>query len=307
MSPSNRNIYTYLDPSSTTLVTFKTDSASPTTAQARMINYLQAAPTTVDPTASESANIINYIRGSQVTSWRDRSATQLKSGAYVTNQWKLGDVISSTPRMQTGQPLHKYDKKAQDGGYEDTSYKAFTTTGTTSNYARRGMVYSGANDGMLHAFRLGTLTMLPGSPPLADLAQLSGGTSSNPLGGEEWAFIPRSALPYLRYLADPLNYNHIYYVDGTPSLVDASINKPTYADATTCAESNYWNCFKDPVNGNNWKTLVVGSMGLGGASRIKGDGCTNCVKTPITDPNDSSLGLGYSSYFALDITRPVFQ
>jgi type IV pilus assembly protein PilY1 len=305
MSAASRNIYTYLDPSSTTLVTFKSDSATPTTTQARLLPYLQAAPTSVDSTASEAANIISYIRGSQVVSWRDRSATQLKSGSYVTNQWKLGDVISSTPRMQTGQPLHQYHGKPVDGGYGDLSYKAFVNS---SNYKdKRGMVYSGANDGMFHAFKLGTLSMMGGSPPAGDLAQLTGGTAGNPLGGEEWAYIPRSALPYLRYLADPKNYNHIYYVDGTPSLVDASIKKPTYSDSTTCSETYYWNCPKDTVNGNNWKTVVIGAMGIGGASRIKGSSCTNCVQTPITDPADSSLGLGYSSYFALDITGQYFN
>jgi len=38
-------------------------------------------------------------------------------------------------------------------------------------------------------------------------------------------------------------------------------------------------------------------MGLGGACRNLGSTCTNCIKTPATD-------LGYSSYFAIDVTDP---
>ena len=46
-------------------------------------------------------------------------------------------------------------------------------------------------------------------------------------------------------------------------------------------------------------------MRYGGACRKKGIACnsgSDCVNTPIVDPADGSKGLGYSSYFALDIT-----
>jgi len=46
-------------------------------------------------------------------------------------------------------------------------------------------------------------------------------------------------------------------------------------------------------------------MGLGGASRSPSATCVNCVKTPINDPTDPTKGVGYSSYFALDITDPL--
>jgi type IV pilus assembly protein PilY1 len=55
----------------------------------------------------------------------------------------------------------------------------------------------------------------------------------------------------------------------------------------------------------SWKTILIGGMKLGGACRKTGDSCTGCVKTPILDPSDVSKGLGYSSYFALDITDPT--
>ena len=154
------------------------------------------------------------------------------------------------------------------------------------------MVYVGANDGMLHAFKLGTLDVTPAG----DLKATLSGTG---LGDESWAFIPKNVLPYLKYLADP-NYSHLYVMDGSTSVVDASIGKPG-----TCSETYYWNCPKDYTSGtgNTWRTVLIGSMGIGGASRNVSDGCADlstsgsCVKTPID-------GVGYSSYYALDVTDP---
>ena len=57
---------------------------------------------------------------------------------------------------------------------------------------------------------------------------------------------------------------------------------------------------------NSWRTILIGGMRTGGACRKTGVACngstTDCVNTPKTDPSDSTKGLGYSSYFALDVT-----
>ena len=290
-TPSSRNIFTSLSGTSTTLTPF--NSAN----QVALAPYLQAAPSSVDATGVEAGNIVSYIRGSQVASFRDRTATI----STTTNQWKLGDIISSTPRAQSTQPIGSYNISTASRGYNDVSYQMFLNS-ASNHYSSRGMVYTGANDGMLHAFRLGTLSMLPGPD---QIATLTGGTTANPLGGEEWAFIPRNALPYLRYQADP-NYAHVYSVDGVPELLDVSIVKPT-----GCTETNYWDCAQDTVNGSNWKTVLFAGMGVGGASRAKGTACNNsttdCVNTPITDPADSTKGLGYSSFFALDVNGQYFN
>ena len=102
------------------------------------------------------------------------------------------------------------------------------------------------------------------------------------------------ALPYLQYLADE-DYCHLYYVDTPSTVIDVSIGG-NYNDPKT-------------TTSNSWRTVLIGGMGLGGASKITGSSCTTglagtCVKTPILDPSDASKGLGYSSYFALDITTP---
>ena len=51
--------------------------------------------------------------------------------------------------MVSSVPLNTYQKT-----YNDQTYDAFTKTDT---YKDRGMVFVGANDGMLHAFKLGKL------------------------------------------------------------------------------------------------------------------------------------------------------
>jgi len=221
--------------------------------------------------------------------------------------WRLGDVVSSTPKLLANIPLNSY-ASATPTGYNDSTYEKFTKS---QNYQDRGMVFVGSNDGMLHAFKLGKLVeMHVGS----DKARLEG----SDLGKEEWAFIPRNALPYLRYTKEP-DYSHLFLVDGGTVLFDASINAPIDNDMVKypgCDAAHYWKCLKKTVtdvstkalelNKSSWRTILIGSTGLGGAGRNNvGSGyCyaatngTNCVKTPVD-------GVGYSSYFALDVTDPV--
>jgi len=279
-SATTRTLYTQL---AGTLLSF---TALDTT-QAAVQQYLQAS------SKDEADKIISFIKGEEPgTGYRKRSV----SIGGESNVWKLGDIVSSTPRLQSTQPIGSFQLKSPLG-YNDGTYKAFTSS---DGYQNRGMVYAGANDGMLHAFKLGKLTV-KGSGIAGNVkARLSG----NNLGQEQWTFIPRNVLPYLKYLGD-ISYqdNHIFYVDGTTQLFDVSVAKPT-----GCTESNYWQCAK-AGDGSSWRTYLIGGMGLGGASRKFGDStCTDktaagtCVKTPILDPADNTKGVGFSSYYALDVT-----
>jgi type IV pilus assembly protein PilY1 len=241
---------------------------------------------------TEADKIIAYTKGVDQAGYRSRTVTY----GSDTRVWKLGDIISSTPKLQSSVQLNTYNLLPSSGGYKDLSYNAFVNR---SEYSQRGMVYVGANDGMLHAFRLGNLDV---TPNMSQKATLSGTN----LGEEYWAFIPRNALPYLRYLGDTnyTGYNHLYFVDGSVMINDVSIGKPA-----GCSETSYADCAKDTANGSNWRTVLIGSMGLGGATKIKGTGCktTTCVETPALDPADNTKGLGYSSYFALDVTDQYFD
>ena len=246
--------------------------------------------------ATEEDKIINYIRGTEQSGYRNRTVTIGGS----TGVWRLGDIISSTPRLQSNARLNGYHLPPPVG-YKDSSYQRYLDS---NEYKTRGMGYVGANDGMLHAFNLGVLK----AGTTKDVTSFITGSD---FGKEMWTYIPRNALPYLKYLADP-EYDHLYYVDASPSLNDVSIE---VTEGTGCTDAAYWLCTKQTVyqagtdsttkeldlDKTSWRTVLLGAMGLGGASRNTTDACsasTDCVKTPIAN-------VGYSSYFALDVTTPT--
>lgn len=266
--------------------------------------YLNVA----DATAAE--NLINWVHGLDTASYRSRTVQienlpHTSPPTYQTGTWRLGDIISSTPRVQSTVKLNTYDM-LYPAGYSDYSYETFMNS---KDYKSRGMVYVGGNDGMLHAFNLGILSVESSGFQKATL------TGAN-LGREEWAYIPKHTLPYLKYLADP-GYSHIYSIDGRTLIFDASIG---YTGTGTCVRATYNTCDKNKrssvVNSstnyldatkNTWRTVVIGGMGIGGASTKTCAAGADCVQTPITDPGDlvNNPGLGYSSYFALDVTNPA--
>ncbi len=305
---SDRAIYTPLNASQALTAAANSFSVGAPTPDNTAV--LRPLLNTDDTTASAAVNnqladnIVNYIRGTDLADYIYTVGTSTVGVSYrprtvqidlnndnnitdtsvpvsgvamnetVPNVWKLGDIVDSTPKIASWAPLNNYDTK-----WSDSSYKSFISSAT---YTTRGTVYVGANDGMLHAFNLGTLQYTwSGQNNPREIAKLAG---SN-LGKEKWAFIPKNVLPYLKYLADP-NYCHIHTVDLTPFLVDASINN------TAGCSGNYWQCQKDVTS---WRTILIGGMKLGGACADTASTCTDCVKTPVT-------GQGYSEYFALDVT-----
>ena len=267
LSATPRTIYTTTDGSSFLSGDFSTSNAS------TLRTYMDAADD------AEATKIINYVHGYDQTGYRSRSVTI--SG--TTNIWKLGDIVSSTPRIQASVPINSYHMPPPDG-YQDYSYLQYIQT---SGYRAHGMAYAGANDGMLHAFKLGQLEQTWTGQAALEVAKLSG----SDLGKELWSFIPKNALPYLKYLGNP-DYCHIYFIDNPAYLVDASV----YGGSGTTQSPTY------SKSVNSWKSLLIGGMGVGGACRNAGTACnsstTDCVNTPINNT-------GYSSYFALDVTDPT--
>jgi len=188
-----------------------------------------------------------------------------------THVWKLGDVVDSTPRIASWVPLNNYNTV-----YNDQTYKSFTET---TEYENRGMVFAGGNDGMLHAFKLGNLEIINTQYVKAQL------TGSN-IGKEIWAFIPKNALPYLKYIADP-EYCHLYSVDLTTYIFDASISGDP----------------DDTKTANSWRTILIGGMRFGGACKPKNVNCATATPNSVCAPVEvGGSSVGYSSYFALDVT-----
>ena len=311
-SASDRTIYTSLSSTSPTLTSFGVTNLA---SIRPLLNTDDTSDTTINNQLA--TNIINFVRGtdpsdysytvgaSTITeTYRSRTAAiDLNGNGNATDTgvsvsgvsmnesakvWKLGDIISSTPRIASWVQLNNYDKAYNDSTYGSGSLTSSGTGSTpfisTATYTTRGTVYVGSNDGMLHAFKLGSLELKwSGQDTTSMMSRLTG----TELGKEMWAFIPENVLPYLKYLKDQ-DYCHLSSVDLTPVLVDASINKPSDCIAST----NYWDCNKTV---ESWRTILIGGMRLGGACRDTASTCTNCVKTPVS-------GNGYSSYFALDVT-----
>lgn len=289
---ASRSIYTLLPAASTPysggwLAAANTDLTNTvnafTAANVSLLKPLMDLATETDTKASE---YINYTRGVDGGINRSRTVTN-KS---LTSVWKLGDIINSTPQIQSGEALNQYNLD-----YFDSTYADFVKT---SAYTSNNYVYAGSNDGMLHAFQLGKVQKINNPNNVYQIASLK--LPTDDIGKEEWAYIPTNVLPYLKNCADA-NYCHQYLIDGTPLLVDASINKPG-----TCGASNYWDCKRTALS---WETVLVGSMGLGGATR---DGNCNETLNPDADPGNNIdcikapvAGNGFSSYFALDVTTPL--
>lgn len=188
--------------------------------------------------------------------------------------WKLGDILNSTPRISSWVQLNTYDDVYLDTTYGNASTNPKSGYIYGSDYTGRGMVFAGANDGMLHAFKLGMLEQEWDGQTTTQKARLTG----SDLGKEIWAFIPKNALPYLKYMTDT-GYCHIYTVDLSPYIFDASINGNP----------------DDTKTVSSWRTILIGGMRFGGACKDTTYTGTDGVKIPTS-------GIGYSSYFALDVT-----
>jgi type IV pilus assembly protein PilY1 len=182
MTPATRKLFT-TNSTSGSGTTFSLASLS--TDQQNALN--RALNGTVDGLGT---NRIDWLRGSESAhaSFRSRS----ESGAARL----LGDIIHSNPQF-AGKRNFGYGLLSDLGA----SYNTFRNSATYQS--RPDVIYTGANDGMLHGFDALT-------------------------GVERFAYVPgelllpESGTTYARinHLMDP-NYTHRYYMDGTAAVGDA--------------------------------------------------------------------------------------
>jgi len=125
--------------------------------------------------------LVNYLRGD---SSNEGTASPLSYGFRSRNS-VLGDIVNSDPKF-VGAPAFRYPNDMEPKPYG--SFKSGAA-------GRDGVVYVGANDGMLHGFDEDT-------------------------GAEVLAFLPGSVYENLYRLAKP-DYLHRYFVDAGPNIVDA--------------------------------------------------------------------------------------
>ncbi len=267
----------------------------PPTNMAKLTSYLDLVD---DPAfsylgttkATRVYNLITYVRGSDAGFV---STTNLRNRTADSKVWKLGDIIHSTP-TPIGRPVDNYDLI-----YSDDTYADFYLL----HKNRETVVYTGANDGMLHAFLAGVFN--PGAPVTGDGASFTVDPIKYGLlgpGDEIWAYIPQSLLPHLKWLADAsyIEANHVYYVDQKPRIFDARI----YEGAGTAGHPLYdlWDNMSGPQKAervNGWCTVLLGAMRFGGGSiTVTGDLDNNGTTADTTRTFASS-------YFAIDITDPL--
>jgi type IV pilus assembly protein PilY1 len=169
INPNARNIITVNDVTKTN-VAFRWDELSP--AQKTSLSITQSG--TNDGRGEER---VNYLRG---------DAAKEGLGALQFRQrlnTKLGDIVASSP-VFVGAP---------SGGVSGTDYLTYFN----ARKNRQGMVYVGANDGMVHGFNADT-------------------------GNELFAYVPSIVIPNMSRLTAQ-DYSHRFYVDGLMTQQDAKI------------------------------------------------------------------------------------
>jgi type IV pilus assembly protein PilY1 len=130
--------------------------------------------------------ILDYVRG-------DASKEPPHTPAYrARNQHRLGDIFSDPvyfgPSFSRG-----YEQASGLGAEERTAYDNWKKSEAYADSP--GMLFVGANDGMLHGFKADD-------------------------GSEQMAYVPASVIPKLWKLADP-NYVHEFYADATPTVQES--------------------------------------------------------------------------------------
>lgn len=186
---TGRKILTY-KPSTKAGVAFRwpANAASPTTTE---IDVAQVALLNLNPQTStvdtEGEARLEYIRGSQTKELQN-------GGAYRNRSTLLGDIINSAP-YYVGIPAFPYQDTWPGSAPENSSpYSTFRNT-----YKNRvPIIYTGANDGMLHGFDAAT-------------------------GVEKIAYVPNAIFSKLNQLPFA-DYVHSFYVDGSVNVVDVFYN-----------------------------------------------------------------------------------
>ena len=182
---SSRVIWTYRKDTSTG-VAFKTYADLSATQKAD----LDMGPSGAD---GQGQARIDYLRGSNANE---------SQGLFFRNRTNvLGDIVHSNP-VYVGKPQSNHPNVAPFG-----TALARHSTFETAYENRDGIIYVGANDGMLHGFAEAT-------------------------GEEVMAYVPNTVFSNasgkgLHYLTDP-SYSHNYYVDLSPTVADVFLNSSAW-------------------------------------------------------------------------------
>ena len=244
--------------------------------------------------STRRTNLINYVRGTDTRNTTTNPNRSCRNRTFTADgqsyTWKLGDIVYSTPQDVIDYKFC-YDPTLLTFDNETCTQNSDCAEGKRCR-KKESVIFAGANDGMLHAFKTGIINNEVDAPKVASLWP-SGATD---FGKELWGFIPKNSLPYLRMLAAP-GYCHLSYVDLSPYITNMTTPQGI-------------------------RKVLIGGMrfggapapGMGSAEPPPWDTCGSTVTCTdintcynpqpydgVTNPGGCT---GLSSYYALDITNP---
>jgi type IV pilus assembly protein PilY1 len=180
------------------------------------VNNLRGSNNKMQLSNAVTSDVVDFLRGV-----RTKEGNGLRKRQAV-----LGDIVNATPAFIKNNTNPQYEK-LPSGTTGLSSYAAYMQDKANRT---EGVLFVGANDGMLHAFGEG---------------------AGSKVGGRElFAYIPRSVLGKLESLADNA-YVHTFTVDGPVSEADAYLTTPRLSGSGTST---------------GWRNLVLGSTGAGAKS-----------------------------------------
>lgn len=264
--PSSRNILTYeaADTEGREFVITGTPASTGLSNVQRADLEIPKPTVPVAPTLVQTR--VDYLRGNTSDEGTDfvngemRIRAPLITTNGITTGGKLGDIVHSAPVFVGEPPFANRTSGAFPSSFGNT-YSEFRT----ANQIREKLVYVGANDGMLHAFQVSD-------------------------GIEKFAYVPNALLNKVGEFTNP-NYDHLFYVDSTPSVNDAYIEPP-------------------PNTGGlpEWRTVLVNGLGAGGKGYFALDITdpsninTDSVMWEFTENDDGSVG---NSDLGFTYSRPI--
>ena len=175
---------------------------------------------------------LTLTNNSLIKEFKFENANLFQSLMGLSTLTSAQDVVIKRYGMQYDNNLLAWVKKDNVMGGVEHSAPAIIGPSVLTDKNRPTMVYVGALDGMIHAFKAGVNTA----------AELASPGEPADAGRELWSYIPSSQLPKLQYFRDP---NAISTYPG----VDASL-------AFT----------ETPDSSGNYITVLLTTMGIGGNS-----------------------------------------
>ena len=253
-SPATRKVYTW----------------NPT-AKGYLFNYtnLLAQGAIASSPANNTPTLLNNTTSDNLVKfWVGDRSNEGDSSLYRKREAILGDIVNSTP---------VYVKDIIDFKYQNLpsstpGYSAYAAYKATKAARTEGLLFIGANDGMVHAFREGSSVS-------------AGGT-------ETFAYVPRTVYGNMHELANKV-YQHKFFVDGPLTETDAYITANNQSSAGTSVR---------------WANLVLGSLGAGGRGVFALDTTTHLSmseKSVHWDINYTSAGMANLGYIFTDIQTGI--